>query len=54
MQHINVDALIKRLRQHCARLHEMYVDERDFGLCDRLLQQITNVESIIAELQTIV
>lgn len=54
MPRINVGVLVKMLRSHVARLHEIYVDCKDIQICDRLMQQIIHIECIIAEMSAIV
>jgi len=53
MPKLNMDALIKRLRQHVARLHEIYVDCSNIGLSDRLMEQIVLIEASIVELRSL-
>jgi hypothetical protein len=54
MPKVNIKVLINILRQHVCRLHEMYVDEKDFGISERLMSEIIKIESVLAELQQIV
>ena len=42
--------LIYMLRQHVARLHEIYIDCNNFSLSDRLQAQVLVIEAMIAEL----
>jgi len=53
MPRLNVDTLIKLLRQHTARLHEIYVDCNNLVICDRLMMQIVTMEGMIVQLQTL-
>jgi len=53
MPRIRVDVLANMLRSHVARLHEIYVDCSNMGLCDRLMQQILQIEFILTELESI-
>jgi hypothetical protein len=53
MPKINKGVLVRMLQCHVARLHEIYVDEKDFGISDRLMNQILQIEYMIAELRTL-
>ena len=54
MPKVNIKVLIKFLRQHVCRLHEMYVDEKDFGISEGLMSEIIKIEGVLAELEQIV
>ena len=53
MPRLHIDILIKQLRQHTARLHEIYCDCNNLVLCDRLMMQIVTMEGMIVQLQTL-
>lgn len=54
MPKVNIKVLINILRQHVCRMHEMYVDEKDFGISERLMSEIIKIEAVLAELEQIV
>ena len=53
MPHLNIKALIERLKDLTMELHAIYVEEKDFGLAERILNQVVRLENLLSILKTL-
>ena len=53
MPQLNIEALIKLVRNLTMELHSIYDSEKDFDLSDRILSIVFRMENILHSLETV-
>ena len=53
MPHLNVDVLVRQLEKTAHNIYQMYVDEKDFGISERLLAEYDRLKYLIQQLNLI-
>lgn len=53
MPHLRNDVLVKQLRDHAMKLHDIYVQCRDIPLSGRILDQVFLIEDMIKQIESL-
>ena len=53
MPHLNIDVLVRQLEKTAHNIYQMYVDEKDFGISERLLAEHDRITYLIQQLNLI-
>ena len=53
MPHLNIEVLISQLEKTASNLYNIYVDEKDFSIADRLLAEYDRIKYMIQQLYTV-